>query len=456
MKTNTATITFYGGARSVTGSNFMFEVRETNMLVDCGFFQGSIIGADRNRKDFGYNPRDIDILFVTHAHIDHIGRIPMLVKQGFNGKIYSTPPTHDIAKLMLTDSMRVLAGEAREKKIEPIYNEADVVKAMSLWETYDYHDAIKLPEGGSATLKDAGHILGSAMIDFEYNGKHVVFTGDLGNSPAPLLYDTESIAGADYLIMESVYGDRNHENLKDRQYILEDVIEETINSGGVLMVPAFSLERTQDLLFEINNLVENGKIPSVPVYLDSPLAIKVTDIYKQYQQYFNKNTQDVIKSGDDIFSFPKLKRTLSREESMEIVRQKGPKIILAGSGMSNGGRIIHHEKQYLSDPKNTLLLVGYQAPGTRGREIADGAKEVEILGKKVVIKAKVINLRGYSAHKDSDALFDFVNNAQDTLKKVFVVLGEPKSSFYLAQRIRDYIGVEAVIPDEGDKVTLEL
>jgi len=453
---NKAQITFYGGARSVTGSNFLLEVGGKKILIDCGLFQGAIIGADKNRKDFKYNPRDIDALFITHAHIDHIGRIPMLVKQGFKGKIYSTPPTRDITELMLADSIRVLSSEAKEKGKEPLYSEADVLGAMALWKTALYHEAVTFLGEVKAIFKDAGHILGSAMVDFEYNGKHIVFTGDLGNSPAPLLHDTESIAGTDYLIMESVYGDRNHEERDERRYLLEDVIEDTINRGGTLMVPAFSIERTQDLLFEINHLVENGKIPSIPVYLDSPLAIKVTDVYKQYQSYFNKGTQNIIKSGDDIFSFPKLKRTLSREESMAIAKDKGPKIILAGSGMSNGGRIIHHEKRYLGDSKNTLLLVGYQAPGTRGREIADGAKTVEILGEKVKIKARIINLRGYSAHNDSDALFEFVQGGYDSLKKVYVALGEPKSSFYLAQRIRDYMGIETLVPEEGDTVTIDL
>src|SRR3989344_5790624 len=292
------------------------------------------------------------------------------------------------------------------------------------------------------------------MIEFTHQGKKNVFTGDLGNSPAPLLRDTETITDADYLIMEAVYGDRNHEAKNERKSKLEDVIEDTISRGGVLMIPAFSLERTQDLLFEFNELIENNRIPKVPVFLDSPLAIKLTEVYRKNEEYFNKETKHEIRTGDDIFKFPMLTFTLNSKDSMAIKDVKNPKVIIAGGGMSNGGRILHHERNYLPDPKSTLLLVGYQAVGTIGRALAEGAKEVTVKGERIPVRARVVVIEGYSAHKDSDALFHFVENTADSVKKVFLVHGELKSLLFFAQKVRDYLGVNAVVPEEGAQIEL--
>jgi len=256
--------------------------------------------------------------------------------------------------------------------------------------------------------------------------------------------------------MESVYGDRNHESLDERKYLLEDTIEETIKAGGVLMIPAFSLERTQALLFEINSLVENGRIPSVPVYLDSPLAIKVTEVYKRSNEYFNTRANDIIKSGDDIFKFPNLHLTLKTEESKAIAEVSGSKIILAGSGMSNGGRIVHHERRYLPDKKSTLLLIGYQAAGTLGRRLEEGAKQVSIFGDSIPVRARIQKISGYSAHKDHDGLMEFIKNTADTAQTVFMAMGEPKSALFLAQRVRDYLGVKSIVPKENEVITLDL
>jgi len=450
-------ITFYGGTESVTGANFLIEDGDKGIkiLVDCGFFQGCKICDDENRKPFPYDPASIDYLFITHAHIDHIGRIPKLVRDGFKGKIYSTIPTKQISEIMLIDSMGILAKEAKQDKLPVIYEEKDVQDAVKLWEGIPYYKTIELGDGISVTLKDAGHILGSAMIDFERGGKKAVFTGDLGNSPAPLLRDTDVVKDANYIVMESVYGDRNHENRQERKQMLEDVIEDTIKNGGVLMVPAFSLERTQDLLYEINDLVEHGRIPSVPVFLDSPLAIKVTKVYKNSSEYFNNRATDVIKSGDDIFNFPNLKFTLETEESKAIKEIPSPKIIIAGSGMSNGGRIVHHERHYLPDPKSTLLLIGYQAPGTLGRIIEDGAKTIKIFGDSIPVRARIRKIRGYSAHKDSDSLLDFVGDDVDSVEKVFVVMGELKSAAFLVQKMRDYLGINAIAPKKGEVAILD-
>lgn len=458
MNSNKLKLTFYGGTGGVTGANFLLEGEGKRILIDCGLFQGGDFAEDQNKDSFPYDPASIDILFITHAHLDHIGRIPKLVKEGFRGVIYSTPATMEITEISLIDSMGVLGREAKEKGVEPIYNEDDVKKTMSLWKSVKYHTQIDINTDLKATFKDAGHILGSSMIVFEHNppagGKKIVFTGDLGNSPAPLLKDTEAIKDADYMVIESVYGDRNHEAVEERTQKLREVIENTINKGGALLIPAFSIERTQVLLYEINNLVEDGKIPKVPVFLDSPLAIKVTKVYQDRIQNFNKGVKDEIAGGDDIFKFPLLKFTQHHQESINIKDVPNPKIIIAGSGMSNGGRILHHEKRHLPDPNSTLLIVGYQAAGSLGRKLLDGAKEVEIMDKKIQVRANVVNLTGYSAHKDSDGLIEFVENTSETVKKVFVVMGEHKASLFLVQRLRDYAEVNAVAPKLGESFEL--
>ena len=450
-------IGFYGGVGSPTGSNFYLSdgAEKTKVLIDCGLHQGCKVCEDDNREPFPYNPADIDYLFVTHAHIDHVGRIPKLVREGFRGKIISTAPTKEIAELMLFDSLGVLGKEAAQDNLLPIYEKEDVEAAMRLWTDIPYR---MLFDAGAfqVRLRETGHILGSAMVEVNYIDKKIIFTGDLGNSPAPLLPNTDEVKDADVLVIESVYGDRNHEDRGSRKQILEDVIEDTVRSGGALMIPAFSLERTQELLYELNDLVEHGRIPQVPVFIDSPLAINVTKIYRKYENYFNGEAKNIIKKGDDIFRFPGVRFTETTEESKAIAQVPNPKIIIAGSGMSNGGRIIHHEKRHLGDPKSTLLVIGYQVPGSLGRRLQDGDKHVRILGEDVYVSAKVRTIHGYSAHKDSDHLLQFVANSADTLKNVFVVLGESKSSLFLTQRIRDYLGIEARAPVPGEIVNIDI
>jgi len=448
-------LTFCGGTGAVTGANFLLESDTTKIVVDCGMEQGTSVADEFNHRPFIFDPKTIDVLLVTHAHADHIGRIPKLVKNGFKGVIYSTPETKEISVVMLADSVRLIAQDAVRNNIAPLYEEEDVRKSLALWKTIPYHQKTSITPDFDVYLKDAGHVLGSTMYEVLYNGKKIVFTGDLGNSPTPLLKDTEDITDADYLIMESVYGDRNHESKEQRRSKLEDVIEDTVKKRGVLMIPSFSLEKTQVILYEINDLIEEGRVDSIPVYIDSPLAIKITEIYKRYPVDFNPKTQALIKKGDDIFNFPKLHLTESSEESKAIKFTPNPKIVIAGSGMSNGGRIMHHEINYLPNPENTLLLVGYQAVGTIGRQIGDGIKEINIFGHHVRVGARIEHIDGYSSHKDSDHLIEFVQKTADTVQKVFVAMGEPKSSLFLVQKLRDNFGINAFAPKEGDSVTLE-
>jgi metallo-beta-lactamase family protein len=457
---NKVKITFAGGASTPTGSNFLLEYGNKKFLVDCGLYQGERIAEHENRENFSYDPKSIDALFITHGHLDHVGRVAKLVRDGFNGPIYSTPPTREIGELIMLDSMSILAKEAKYDGLDPIYEEGDVMHSMRNWNVKKYHENISFNtnEGNvSVSFLDAGHIMGSSMVQFEIEGKKFLFTGDLGNTPSPLLKDTEIIKNIDYLVMESVYGDRNHELVEDRVKKLKDVVKRTVSKGGTLMIPAFSVERTQEILFQINNMIEGGEVPKTKIYLDSPLGIKVTRVYKKYErEYMNKEVNQIIKEGDDIFSFPGLIMTESKEDSMKINSDYGSKIIIAGSGMSNGGRIVHHEARYLSDPKATLLLVGYQAVGTLGRLIQEGEKIVRIKGQEVRVKCNIEMIGGFSAHKDSDGLINFVESSADTLKKVFIVLGEPKSAMYLGQKLYEYYGIDVKLPTLGEVVEIEL
>ncbi len=450
----TAKITFYGGVGSVTGANFLLEADGKKILVDCGLTQGIKLADDVNWAPFVYDPKSIDILFVTHAHVDHLGRIPKLVNDGFRGKIYSTVPTRALAGPMLEDTTGILSKNT-QFGLDKIYTEENSRITLSLWEGFNYHEKIQITPNLEVSFKNAGHILGSAMVMFIYNGKKIMFTGDLGNSPSPLLPDTEKVTDADYLVMESVYGDRNHESREDRRKFLEETIEDNYKRKGTLIIPTFSLERSQELLFELNALVEGDRIPIMPIFLDSPLAIRLTEVFKQYKSYFNEAAQKALSVDKHLFNFPGLHSTLHSEESRLINDVPNPKVVIAGSGMSSGGRVVHHERHYLPDPNNTLLLTGYQSVGTPGRLIQEGVKTVKITGEYVEVRAHVVTINGYSGHKDSDGLLGFVEDMADSVKKVFVVMGEPKSSMFLVQKLRDNLAINAYAPEPGESVTLE-
>lgn len=450
-----STLTFHGGVGTVTGANFLLDTGSQKILVDCGILQQEHVCDTQNFTPFPFDPKTIDALVVTHSHADHIGRIPKLVKDGFKGSIYSTPATKDISAIMFDDALHIMQEDAVRHGCDVMYEKGDIESALRLWHTHEYHAPFSIGDM-QVTLADSGHILGSALVRIARGGRSIVFTGDLGNSPEPILRDTESATGSDYLLIESVYGDRIHEGREGRKEALKAAVERARVTRGTLLIPSFSLERTQVLLFELNSMVEDGSMKSIPVYLDSPLAIRVTEIFRRYKDIFNPEARAYFDRGDDPFHFKGL--TISRDAagSKAIHQEPDPKVIIAGSGMSGGGRVRRHEREYLPRKNAEILFVGYQAPGSLGRRIQDGASHITIDGEEIRVRARISALTGYSGHADRDQLLHFVERTGNSLKKVFVTMGETRSSLFFAQRIKDFLGVESVVPEKGQSIDIDL
>lgn len=447
-------LSFHGGAQRVTGACYLLESAGAKILVDCGLFQeGESVCSSANYNPFPFNPAEIKAVFLTHGHLDHSGRLPKLIKEGFRGKIYSTLPSRDFALLVLEDNADILRRSAKEAFCLPVYDKKDVADLGKYFFGVSYGDEITVG-GFKARVYNSGHILGSASYVFEVEGKKVVITGDLGNSSGSIIKSVEYVDEADYAVIEATYGNKIHKSPAERRLELERAIENTVRRGGVIMIPAFAIERTQKILFELNELVENKRIPSLPMFLDSPLSIRATAIYRKYESYYNYIAEGLIKRGDDIFDFPGLKLTKTKDESKAINDVPPPKLIIAGSGMSQGGRILHHEKRYLSDSKNLLLIVGYQVRGSRGRALLEGARSVNIFDEKIPVRCEIKAIGGYSAHADQRELLKYLDRMRRGLKKVFAVQSEADVAKDFATAVKDKLGLDARVPAMEDRVEL--
>jgi len=436
-------LSFHGATEEVTGSCFLLETAVGNILVDCGMKQGERMCMLRTLDPFSFDIKKIVAVVVTHAHFDHTGRLPELVAQGYTGPIFMTPPTKALADIILEDSLGIMFENAEKCGDVVPYTKADKDAMLEQTRTVNYHTTFEPVPGISIMFHDAGHILGSAYISLEAEGKRFVFSGDIGNDDVPILPDTEPLHNADIVVCESTYGDRDHEPTQSRSEKLLAFAKKVLDRRGTLLIPAFSVERTQELLYELDLLVTQNKLPKVPIYLDSPLAIRATSIYRHFGQHLQ--VDHPLMQGD-FFSFPSLHETLHAEESKKINDDHGPKIIIAGNGMMTGGRILHHLMRYVDDERTGLLVIGFQAPGTLGRKILNKVPTVKIFGKELKVRAEVGMIESFSAHGDRAKLARWLHPEEGSVKKVFLVHGEDASKMSFASYLHGTISAEIIIP----------
>lgn len=465
-------IQFYGAAKMVTGSNYLVKTEKHNILIDCGMFQGNEEMEKLNYNDFPYNPSEIDILILTHAHIDHSGRIPKLVKDGFRGRIITTNATYDLCKIMLRDSAKIQESDvewenrkrqrAGKKPIEPLYTMEDAENSLKYFEPYFIDQKIKINSDIQIRFKDAGHILGSAILELWARERNeevkVVFSGDLGMPGRPIINNPDYIDEADYLIIESTYGDTIHESYEESTEKLIDIINKTVMIGGTVIIPSFAVGRTQELIYQLNQYYEyNPEVEEymkIPIYIDSPMAVDATEAFKRNSSSFNDEARALILRGDNPFEFDNLRYIRSQEESMALNKYTFPKVIISSSGMATAGRIRHHLKHNLWDEKNSLVFVGYQAEGTLGRILLDGKRQVKILGEEIQVKAQIYDIEGFSGHADQNILLDWINKFEKKPKKIFVVHGEEGPATALSTLIRHLYKIETIIPNIGDSFNI--
>lgn len=426
---------FYGGASKVTGSNFLLEDNKKKILIDCGLIQGERTCSLENFLPFPYNPSEISAVLITHAHLDHLGRLPKLFKEGFKGYIYSTLPTKDLAKEVLLDSQKLIEENCKEFNKENLYQKEDIEKLMLRWQKVDYHQKFKI-DNFEIEFFEAGHILGSAFIKIN----NLVFSGDLGNKGKNLNKELEPLPKTDYLVLEATYGDRNHQDLFNRRKILEKILERVIYEKRILIIPTFALERAQEIIFDIQKLIEKKEIPEIKIFLDSPLAFRISKIYEKYPEYLNEEARDEI-LAQGIFNKDYLKIIESEEDERGMFFQNPPKIILAGSGMVTGGRILKILEKYKDEEKAIILFIGYQAEGSTGRKILEG---------EIRTKAEILTLFSYSAHLDQQGILEWLQEQRFNLKTIFLTHGEEKAKNVLKTKIMDELTIKTVIPKEGE------
>ncbi len=464
-------LTFHGAAGVVTGSNYLLQTDRYRIMIDCGQFQGEKELEKLNREPFPYDPASIDVLLLTHAHIDHSGRIPLLVKQGFRNRILCTRPTAELATLLLKDSGRIHEAEAewdnkkRERagleKSKPLFTEADAIESLAYLNPVDYERAIEVLPGITVTYHNAGHLLGAAFIELTVHDggpkRTLIFSGDLGMREIPMLNRPVPPPAADYLIIESTYGDRNHENVATRVERLVDILLDTTDRGGTALIPSFAIGRTQEILFALNthitDPVKREKFLDIPIYVDSPLAIDAISVYEHNSAYYNAQAQALFASGKSPLRMPNLHIITSSDGSIALNRDNSPKVIISASGMCDAGRIQHHLKHHLWGSANSLIFVGYQAAGSLGRLIKEGNPTVQILGETVRVGARIHTLEGFSGHADKEDLVSWLKGFAEPPKQTFVVHGEPEMSLPFSRCLEE-MGHHPQIPVLNQTVEL--
>ncbi|MDR3078691.1 MAG: MBL fold metallo-hydrolase [Rickettsiales bacterium] len=445
-------ITFLGATRTVTGSKYLVTFRNKRILIDCGLFQGLKEDRQKNREPLPLEPRDIDAVILTHAHLDHSGYIPLLVKNGFKGHVYCTRASYELSKIILPDSGYLQEEDAKfltKKNVTeadgcvPLYTEEDAEKCLENFRVVRFGEGTQLSGDISFKIEQAGHILGAGIVSLSVGNRRVVFSGDLGRTDDDLLRDPMKIGEADYIVCESTYGDRNHGD-SDQKEALAEIVNRTVARGGNIVIPAFAVGRTQLLLYYLHQLRRQQKISKIPIFVDSPMSIKVTNLLDDFASEHRLSERECLEIFDDT------KFTTTVEQSKRIFNHQVPSVIISASGMATGGRILHHLAHYGPDNRNTIVLVGFQANGTRGRYLQDGKKELRIHGRNVRVAAEVVTLENMSAHADSDELMSWLGGFRNKPSKLFLVHGEEKSSLALADRVRNQLGWTVVVPHYGN------
>jgi metallo-beta-lactamase family protein len=466
-----ATLTFSGAARNVTGSRYRIETPGARFLVDCGMYQEHHF-LYRNWEPFRADPAELKAVLVTHAHLDHCGRLPKLVADGFRGRIITTPATADITEIILQDSAKLQEEDAAYKKKRhlregrrgpfpevPLYTMKDVEKTLPLFETVEYDTPVEIGPGVTASFRDAGHVLGSSMIRLVFDAgaasRTLVFSGDLGRWNRPILEDPEPLVAPDYVVMESTYGDRTHGDPHDIPAQLAEIINATVKAGGHVVIPSFALQRAQEILYYLNGLLLDGKIKPIDVYLDSPMAIRVTEVFKRHHELFDADMQKLLDARHSPFDFPGLRMTQTTDESKELNFLKKSAVIIAGSGMCTGGRIKHHLANNISRPESTVLFVGYQADNTLGRHIIGGAASVRIFGQPHPVRARIEQMGGFSAHADRDDLLRWLSTLKSKPRRVFITHGEEKAAEHFARYLAEKTGYDTLVPHYAETVRLD-
>jgi metallo-beta-lactamase family protein len=462
---------FFGAAQNVTGSRFYLEADDTRLLVDCGLFQERDYKG-RNWDPFPISPDSLNAVILTHAHLDHCGLLPKLVGEGFKGDVFCTEATADIARIMLMDAAKIQEEDAafKRKRHEregrkgpypemPLYTEKDALDCFPLLTPVRYGESVSIGDGVTATFNDAGHVLGSSMVsvDVKQNGEKrtILFSGDVGRWNKPILRDPTLFSEADYVLVESTYGDREHEDLEAVGGQLAEVINSTVKARGNIVIPSFALERAQELLYYLNQLLLERRIPPLMVFLDSPMAVRITDVFQEHPELFDRDMLNLIRQENSPFDFPGLTMVRTRAQSKAINNIAGSAMVIAGSGMCTGGRIKHHLTSNISRPECTVLFVGYQATGTLGRILIEGAEEVRILGNQYPVRAKIAQINGLSAHADRDELIRWLSSLKKPPRQVYAVHGEPETVQYFAGLIGEKIGWNVSVPEYQTELILD-